>query len=289
MPGSFLPPAKSGGYDDVEPERGHPPRHSGDGLASVTDAVLTRAEPGAVVLSLNSGPVNALDALGLETLRDALVELRSSPDGIVLTGIGRCFCAGFDLRALLAAEKAQPDAIAGLLEGYQALLIEMLTHPRPIIAALNGAAVAAGAILAYAADAAVAGTGAKVGLPELRLGLPLQPLSFEILRTSLGAAFPPLLIRGTPTLVRDIAASELAEVVTQDQVVPHAIATARRLASSNAATFALAKRQRWRPVLEAARASAETEIEVRSVWQRANLSEILQLIAAPASRVGASP
>jgi enoyl-CoA hydratase len=257
-------------------------------LASVIAAVRLRSEPGVVVVSLNSGHVNALDALDLKALRDALVELRSSPDGIVLTGNGRSFCGGFDLRALIAAEKAEPDAIAGLLESYRAVLVEMLTHPRPIIAALNGAAVAAGAILAYASDAAVATKGAKVGLPELSLGLPLQPLSFEILRASLGAALTPLLIRGTPIPIRDIAASTSVDLVSQEQVVPHAIATARRLASSHAATFALAKQQRWRPVLAAATASAETEIQVRSVWQRADLSEILRLIAAPASRAGAS-
>jgi enoyl-CoA hydratase len=257
-------------------------------VTTVMKSVRRRSEPGVVVLSLNAEPANALDASGLEELRRALHRLRSSRDGIVLTGSGHVFCAGFDLQALAAAKEVQPTATADLLNGYTAVLIEMLTHPRPIIAALNGTAIAAGAILAYAADAVVAASGCRIGLPELSLGLPLQPLSFEILHASLGPALPRLLISGSPTLVRELPANGLAEVVADEQVVPQAIATARRLAASDATTFALAKQLIWRPVLRASAMSTVTEVEVRSVWERADVPEILRRIAASASSAGAS-
>lgn len=128
----------------------------------------------------------------------------------------------------------------------------------------------------------------KVRLPELRLGLPLQPLSFEILRASSGATLLPLLMNGRRAPVQELAAHGLAEVVADERVLPQAIAAAHRLAASDATTFALAKQQRWRPVLKATVASAETEIEVRSVWERADLSVILRRVAAPARSSGAS-
>ena len=128
----------------------------------------------------------------------------------------------------------------------------------------------------------------KVRLLELRPGLPLQPLSFEILRASLGATLPPLLMNGRRAPVQELAAHGLAEVVTDERVVPQAIATARRLTASDATTFAMAKRQRWQPVLKAAAASAKTEIEVRSVWERADLTVILRRINAPARSSGPS-
>lgn len=257
-------------------------------MNSATDTVLRSAEPGVTILSLNAGPVNALDAGSLEELRRALHGLRSLRGGIVIKGNGRAFCAGFDLRSLMTAKKANPAATTDLLQRYSGLLAEVVTHPRPIVAAVSGAAIAAGAILAYAADALVSADTSKIGLPELSLGLPFQPLAFEILRASLGSALPGLLASGKATLITQLPITGSAEVVGEEQVMPLAIATARRLAIADATTFMLAKRQRWSPVLNVAAASASTEVEVRSVWERADFSEILRRNATRASSLRTS-
>jgi enoyl-CoA hydratase/carnithine racemase len=92
---------------------------------------------------------------------------------VILTGAGSAFCAGMDLSEMQQTAK-EPDAWRHWHEdavAYRELLERMLQFPKPIIAAINGPAMAGGVGLVLASDLAIAASEASFGLPEPRRGL----------------------------------------------------------------------------------------------------------------------
>jgi len=92
---------------------------------------------------------------------------------VILIGAGSAFCAGMDLAEMLETSQ-RDDALSQWHRDavlYKELLETMLRYPKPIIAAVNGPAVAGGAGLVLAADLVVASAKAKFGLPEPQRGL----------------------------------------------------------------------------------------------------------------------
>lgn len=135
------------------------------------------------IVSIDQGPVRTLalnrpdvrNALSRElraALRDALEDAArdDAVRAVVLTGEGAAFCAGLDLREL--AEIATEDAESSRRDARQLadLLLRIHTLPKPVVAALNGAAVAGGAGLASACDIVVADEHARIGYTESRIG-----------------------------------------------------------------------------------------------------------------------
>ena len=107
----------------------------------------------------------------LEVLDDLYLDKRVR--AIVLTGKGHAFCAGMDIREVQEAFDL-PDAENRWGENaslYRDVVAKMIEHPKPIIASVNGAAVAGGAGLVLASDMVVACPAADFGLPEPRRGL----------------------------------------------------------------------------------------------------------------------
>jgi len=135
---------------------------------------------------------NALNAALVDALADALrdAESRGEVRVIVLRGEGRDFCAGADL--------AELDRITAMGEGPSladakrlgALLLQMRRHPRPIVAAVHGKALAGGCGLATACDLILASEEAEFGYPEVHLGF-VPAMVMAILRRKLteGRAF----------------------------------------------------------------------------------------------------
>jgi enoyl-CoA hydratase len=115
---------------------------------------------------------NALSA----ALQADLVEelLRSTEDGvraIVLTGTGPAFCAGFDLKEIRELDE-RGERFRPPMNRLERVVFEVVTEtPVPVIAALNGAAVAGGFELALACDLRVAARGIPLGLPEAKIGM----------------------------------------------------------------------------------------------------------------------
>lgn len=124
---------------------------------------------GVVVLTLNRP--DARNALS-RALRDALVDAMTrmaqddSVGAVLLTGAGETFCAGFDLKELSQGDPAHTFADAGR---YHAVLH---TFPKPLIAAVNGHALAGGMDLAALCDIRVAVAAAEFGQPQVRHGIP---------------------------------------------------------------------------------------------------------------------
>ncbi|MCA9242166.1 MAG: enoyl-CoA hydratase/isomerase family protein [Planctomycetales bacterium] len=107
-----------------------------------------------------------------EALRDIYQEKRVR--AIVLTGSGAAFCGGRDVPEMLEPsdnETADLQRWGDQAEAYRELIEEMLRLPKPIIAAVNGAAVGAGAGLVLASDIVIGCPQARFGLPDTRLGV----------------------------------------------------------------------------------------------------------------------
>jgi methylglutaconyl-CoA hydratase len=118
---------------------------------------------------------NALSRQMLTDLAQALddLHLERKVRAVILTGAGSAFCAGMDL-AEMQATSQQPDSLAQWhadADQYRELIDKMLHYPKPIIAAVNGPAIAGGAGLVLASDIVIAAPEAKFGLPEPRRGI----------------------------------------------------------------------------------------------------------------------
>jgi len=105
---------------------------------------------GIALLTLTHGKANALDIDFCDALAGRFAELRKSDEkAVVLTGQGKIFSAGVDLKRL-SGEGA--DYIRQFLPALHRLYEAVFFHPKPVIAAINGHAIAGGCVLACCAD-----------------------------------------------------------------------------------------------------------------------------------------
>ena len=133
-----------------------------------------REERAGAALLLSLDRPSAGDALDEATILALRARLdRAAQDAtlgcIILCGTGRFFCAGGDLKAYRALEDTA--ALERVFGAARALLDAIEAHPLPVIAAIDGYALGGGAELAMACDLRVAGAGAVLGFPQLRLGI----------------------------------------------------------------------------------------------------------------------
>ena len=135
--------------------------------------VIHRIEQGIARITLNRPERrNALDQELLTELRDALRASAAdeSVRVVLLTGAGKDFCSGMDLRTF--AEDASGDLTKFQAEARNmaGLLLDMRRHPRPIVAAVQGRALGGGCGIATAADIVLAADAAQFGYPEVNIG-----------------------------------------------------------------------------------------------------------------------
>lgn len=128
---------------------------------------------------------NALSPQLICAMVDAWALVNSSPEirVAVLTGAGGYFCSGADLKMLGRVRKGPPEYLARMdadPEMTQKALLHVYRLDKPLIAAVEGAAVGGGTEILQAADIRVAGAGARFGLPEVRWGL--FPLAGSVVR-----------------------------------------------------------------------------------------------------------
>jgi 3-hydroxyacyl-CoA dehydrogenase len=128
-----------------------------------SESVTGHVGDGVLVVTIDNPPVNALSFHVRAGLVAALDHAASSTaSGLVLTGAGRTFVGGADIR-----EFGQPPAGPALPE-----VIERIeSFARPVVAAVNGAALGGGCEIALACHGRVAGEKASLGLPEVKLGI----------------------------------------------------------------------------------------------------------------------
>jgi 2-(1,2-epoxy-1,2-dihydrophenyl)acetyl-CoA isomerase len=140
----------------------------------MSDNVLFTVTDGVGTITLNRPEaMNSLDKATKEALRDAATAAAedSAVRVIVLTGTGRTFCVGQDLKEHVAALRAGNGLENTVELHYNPLLRALTEAPKPVIAAVNGVAAGAGAALAFAADVRIASDRAAFNLAFANIGL----------------------------------------------------------------------------------------------------------------------
>ncbi len=212
--------------------------------------VLYEVADGIATITLNRpDKLNAYTTEMGDEVYDAFQSARTDPAVrvVILTGAGRGFCAGVDLEHLKAHQDGG-NASKGPRLGEEAFLtklpLELVEFPKPVIAAINGAAIGVGVTMVLPCDVRIAAAGAKIGLTFARLGLLPGLGSTHLLPRLVGMAKAQELVLSA----RVIRAEEAAEIGLVNRVVPavslleHARELARQMADCKPEVLAAAKR-----------------------------------------------
>jgi enoyl-CoA hydratase len=208
----------------------------------MSDLVLTHQEGHVVVVTMNRPEArNALNPELINELSATLKNADADPEirAIILTGNGPVFCAGMDLKAFVKGGKF--DALAWFSKN---------STETPVIAALNGSAVAGGLELMLACDLVVAAEDAKLGIAEVKRGLFAAGGG-----TTLGNRIPLAIalemgLTGEPLTAAQAHARGLVNrVVPRDEVLPQAKELAQQIAANGPLAVAMTKKlireRRW--------------------------------------------
>ncbi|HTF87046.1 MAG TPA: enoyl-CoA hydratase/isomerase family protein [Planctomycetota bacterium] len=220
------------------------------------------------ILRLAHGKASALDLELLVALDEALqAEERSQERALVLTGSGTIFCAGVDLKRIVQGRRGYIEAFLPALERAFARLFFL---EKPVVAAINGHAIAGGAVIALACDQRLLARGkGMVGTPELKVGVPFPFLALEILRASLGLRLAAtLVVEGRNYSGEEALAQGMVhELVGLEALMPRALESAASLARIPSESFRLSKRWLRRPSKELwERNRAESEAATLEAW-----------------------
>ncbi len=231
-----------------------------------TSVGVTRSGSVATV-ELARGKVNAIDAELLEELGATLERLEHDDEvrAVVLTGSGRVFSAGVDLRRVVDSD---PGYVERLLKGLRVTLEALFCFAKPTVVAVNGAAVAGGCILASACDRRLMAEKARIGASELAVGVPFPVAALEILRHACGASSEDLVFSARLLDAPEALALHMVhEVHPGDALLDRAMAVAAELATRAPLAYRLAKEQLRRPTLERIRNdSAQLDAAATSEW-----------------------
>ena len=213
----------------------------------MSDTVRYEIDGAVATVTLNRP--DALNAMSGELLEALLGRVQEAADDeavrcVVLTGAGRAFCSGGDLRGIGAGDALDPLANAAQLRRFEETSRLLAEMPKPTIAAVNGAAAGAGFSLALAADLRLAAEGARFVTAFARVGLTGDfGGSWQLARIAGLARAKELYLLGNqldaPAALR---LGVVTRVVPAEALAEEAAALARRLADGPTAAYARMKR-----------------------------------------------
>jgi len=232
--------------------------------------VVREDRDGIRILRLAHGKVSAMD---IELGEAIIAHLAAAADestvrAVIVTGTGSSFSAGVDLFRLLNDGPAYGQRFLPVLD---ALLREALTFPKPLVAAVNGHAIAGGCILAATCDRRVMADGnGRIGVPELVVGVPFPALPLQIMAARVpDAAFRDLVFTGRTVQVDEAVALGLVdEKCPADQLLDRAMAVAKQLAAIPASTFALTKEAFTTLILDRTACLSDLNTRVAHAWMQ---------------------
>lgn len=237
---------------------GSSPRTAGSGPLTTT------IEEGVAVLRFDDGKVNVLSHAAIDAFESALDRAAADARAVCIVGRDGKFSAGFDL-AIMTGE---PDGTRRLVSRGAELLMRLYLHPQPVVVAVTGHALAAGALLVLVCDVRIgADVPAKIGLNETAIGMALPQFAVELARDRLT----------TDALARATLAAEIYDpagaleagyldrVVPADEVVGAAIAEANRLGAYRAGAYARTKEVLRRATVDRVEAGTAADLAAFTV------------------------
>ncbi|EHR49231.1 enoyl-CoA hydratase/carnithine racemase [Saccharomonospora marina XMU15] len=213
-----------------------------------TEDVLRREDAGGVrTLTLNRP--KAYNSLTVELKESLLRELRQAASedevrALVLTGAGKAFCAGQDLKEHIGKLRAGDDSpLRTVSEHYNPIVKTIVDMPKPVIAAVNGPAAGAGAALAYAADLRIAASSANFMMAFAKVGLgPDSGASWTLQRLiGYGRALELMLLARTVESEEALRIGLVSEVVADEDLAARAHELAAGLAVGPTAAYSSIK------------------------------------------------
>ncbi|HEX5366162.1 MAG TPA: crotonase/enoyl-CoA hydratase family protein [Acidimicrobiales bacterium] len=228
---------------------------------TTSDPVTTTIEDGVAVLRFDDGKANALSFAAVAGLAAGLDRAAAEAEAVCLVGRDGKLCAGFDLSVM----EGGPDAARELVAAGGELLMRLYGHPQPVVVAVTGHALAAGALLVLACDVRIgadADPPAKIGLNETSIGMPLPLFALALAEDRLARRS---LVAAT-LAARIYSPAEAVEVGYLDAVVPPgeleaaAVSEARRLATYSRSAYARTKEVLRGPTLERVRRGGAADL-----------------------------
>lgn len=220
------------------------------------------------VLRMSYGKANAIDVDFCQGIVGRVDEIKKSPaKGLVLTGEGNIFSAGLDLVQVL---EEGPGYLQSLVPALSLAFEALFFCPKPVVAAVNGHAIAGGCLLACTADYRIMSQGrGRIGIPELLVGLPFPSSALEIMRfVTNSQQLQKLMYEGTPYLPEDALGMGLVdELVEPMDLLDRALEKAEKLASISPRVFEQTKKHIRQPTLDRIReGESKFESSVTDIW-----------------------
>lgn len=208
----------------------------------MSNTILVRKEEHITTITINRPDnLNALTASMIRRLEDEIAIIRDDPEirVVLITGAGKAFCAGVDMEET----SYNPLNSRTFLKSFNRMIkaVEML--PQPTIAIVNGAAVAGGLELALACTFRIASVEAKMGLPEINLGLVAAAgATYRLPRLVGFSKAMEMCLLGKLMSGEEAAACELVNrVVAKENLLAEASTLAKRLADNAPIAMSLVK------------------------------------------------
>lgn len=245
---------------------------------TMTQHIVRTRTGGVEVVTLKRPPVNALDLSLTEELAGAFTGIAKDPSAraVVLTADGSTFCAGLDLKLVPRYSKSEQHR---LLDALNRMILGIYACRLPVIAAINGHAIAGGLVLALCCDwRVVADVPLRVALAEVSAAVPYPIAALEVVRSELSSQSRRRLVLFGETIgVKEgLTNGIFDESSPAHGLVETAIARAARYAQLPPLAFARIKRQLKQPALTAIESAISRGTEpLREEW----LSEETALFA----------
>jgi enoyl-CoA hydratase len=240
--------------------------------------MIERKDAGGIrTLKLAHGKVSAMDIeLGEAFIKEMDAAKDPAVKAVILTGSGSSFSAGVDLFRVITDG---PEYGRRFLPVLDDLLRAALTLPKPMIAAINGHAIAGGCILAATCDHRIMTEGiGRIGIPELAVGVPFPAFPLQIMAARVAdGPLRDLVYSGRTVLVDEAKAMGLIdEKCPSGMLIDRATEVAEKMASIPAGAFALTKEAFYTPIIERTRQLAAMNARVVDAWLQPDTYETIQ-------------
>lgn len=229
------------------------------------------------ILRIDRPPVNALDVDTLNELSDAFdTAAADQTRAVILTGTDSTMSAGADLMKVLEGDDSYIDAgIDALSRNFRTLF----EFPKPVVAMVNGHALAGGAVLTCGCDYRLMGKWAgSIGTIELAAGVPFPAWALELVRYAVPNEYFSEVVYFARSYVPEEALKKglIDEVVADTLLMPRAIEVAFELSQVPPRTFAITKRSMRAATIAAAEELTKFDDDVKAAWKSPEVQDAVR-------------